>query len=221
VTLPNANQAAVDSDDRFTAPWRKWFASIERQLAQSGMGGSDVSTAIAAIATALGSSDGSVENIPAQHWLAPFTIRAGANVSVVGTPEGGSVLISATSSGGGSTGGAIGCTFDGGGAVLIAGSFCDVLIPFDCSIDAATLLADQSGSLVISVWSDTYASYPPTGGDNIAASAPPTLSSALKSRDTTLTGWTKTLTKGSTLRFTVTSCAVITRATLTLEVTKT
>jgi hypothetical protein len=221
VSLPNVNQAAVESGDRFTASWRKWFASIERQLSQSGMDGTSVTAAIAAIATALGSSDGSVENIPAQHWLAPFTIRAGANVSVIGTPEGGSVVISATSSGGGSTGGAIGCTFDGGGAVLTPGAFCDVVIPFDCTIDAATLLADQFGSLVISVWSDTYASYPPTSGDNIAASAPPTLSSALKSRDTTLTGWTKTLTKGSTLRFTVTSCAVITRATLTLEVTKT
>jgi hypothetical protein len=117
--------------------------------------------------------------------------------------------------------GTIGCTFDGGGAALAAGAFCDVVIPYNCTINAATLLADQIGSLVVSVWSDIYGTYPPTSGDNIAASAPPTLSSAIKSRDTTLTGWTTALTKGSTIRFRVTSCSLIARATLTLEVTKT
>lgn len=126
-----------------------------------------------------------------------------------------------TASGGGSTGGSIGCTFDGGGSVLAAGTYCDVVIPANCTINAATLLGDQAGSLVVSVWCDTYGSYPPTAGDNIAASAPPTISAALKSRDTTLTGWTTTLVAGRTIRFRITSCSAITRATLTLEVTKT
>jgi len=116
--------------------------------------------------------------------------------------------------------GAIGCTFDGGGAALTVGAFVDVQAPFDATINAATLVGDPSGSLVISVWKDVLANYPPTSGDNIAASAPPTLSSAAHSRDTSLTGWTKTITKGDVLRFTVQSCSSITRASLALEVTK-
>ena len=83
------------------------------------------------------------------------------------------------------------------------------------------MLADQSGSAVVDIWKDTYASYPPTGADSITASAKPTISAATKSEDATLTGWATSISAGDTLRFNVDSASTITRLTLILTVTKT
>lgn len=110
---------------------------------------------------------------------------------------------------------------DGGGSAITTGVKGDLEIPFGCTIVAATLLADQSGSIVIDIWKDTYANYPPTVDDTITASAKPTISTATKSQDTTLTGWTTSITAGDTLRFNVDSVTTITRVTLSLKVTVT
>lgn len=96
----------------------------------------------------------------------------------------------------------------------------DLVVPFDCEITAVTLLADAEGSIVIDVWKDTYANYPPTDADSITASAPPTISSAVKSKDETLTGWTKNLSMGDILRLNVDSVDTIARITLVLTVEK-
>ena len=110
---------------------------------------------------------------------------------------------------------------DGGGSVITTGLKGDIRIPFGCTIDAVTLLADQSGSIVIDIWKDTYANYPPLVGDSITASAKPTITTALKSTDATLTGWTKTITKDESLRINVDSVTTIERVALMLNVTKT
>lgn len=116
---------------------------------------------------------------------------------------------------------AIEVTLDGGGSALTTGVKLDLEVPWNMTITAATLLADQSGSVVVDVWKDSYANYPPTNADSICASAKPTISTATKSQDTTLTGWTTTLTEGQTLRFNVDSCTTITRVTLSLKGTRT
>lgn len=116
---------------------------------------------------------------------------------------------------------AIGFVIDGGGAAITTGTLKNPLrIPFACTINSVTLLADQTGSIVIDIWKDTYANYPPTVADSICASAKPTLSSAIKSEDTTLTGWTKTVAAGDTLLFNVDSASTVQNVTLTLKVTK-
>lgn len=107
---------------------------------------------------------------------------------------------------------------DGGGGVIGTGIAGDIEIPFGCAIISATALADQSGSAVVDIWKDTYANYPPTNADTITAAAPITLSTATKDQDTTLTGWTKAIAAGSTLRFNVDSSATITRLTIVLKV---
>lgn len=109
---------------------------------------------------------------------------------------------------------------DGGGVPITAGVKGDIEIPFACTITGVTMLADQSGSIVVQLWKDSYANYPPTLGDSIVASAPPTITSAIKSQDTTLTGWNKSLSAGDILRFNVASASVITRCTLSLKVTR-
>jgi len=118
--------------------------------------------------------------------------------------------------------GAIGLILDGGGSVLTTGIKGFVEVPFACTITAATLLSSDaavtSGSVVVDVWKDVYANYPPTVADTITASAKPTLSSATKSKDTTLTGWTTSIAAGDVIGFKVDSVALLTRVTLTLTV---
>lgn len=118
---------------------------------------------------------------------------------------------------GGSAAAYVGATFDGGGADILTGSQCDVFVPYAFTITKVTLLADAVGSIVIDIWKDTYGNYPPTVADKITASAPPTLSSASKGQDATLTGWTKPVAASSTLRFNVNSCTGIKRCQILIE----
>jgi hypothetical protein len=114
----------------------------------------------------------------------------------------------------------IAIVIDGGGSAITTGVKLDVEIPFACTITAARLFADQSGSIVIDVWKDSYANFPPTVADTITASAKPTLSTAAKSQDTTLTGWTTAVAAGDILRFNVDSATTVTRVTLSLTATR-
>lgn len=109
---------------------------------------------------------------------------------------------------------------DGGGSALTTGVKGDLVIPWNCTVTGWTLLADQSGSIVIDVWRDSYANYPPTVADTIAGSEKPTLSSATKNQDLTLTTWTTSLSAGDILRFKVDSVATVQRVTLAIHVTR-
>lgn len=111
---------------------------------------------------------------------------------------------------------------DGGGAAITAGVKGDVVVSYPCTINEVSLLADASGSIIVNIWKDTYANFPPVVGDKITASAPPTLSGAAKGTDATLTGWTKDIAAGDVLRFNVDALATtITRVTVALKVTRT
>jgi len=109
---------------------------------------------------------------------------------------------------------------DGGGSAITTGEKGHLEIPFACTITQVTMLADQSGSIVVDIWKDSYANFPPTDADSITASAPPTISSAQKSQDSTLTGWTTAINAGDILAFNVDSCSTIERVTISLKVTK-
>jgi hypothetical protein len=84
------------------------------------------------------------------------------------------------------------------------------------------MLADQSGSVVIDIWKDTYANFPPTDADSITSATPPTIPATnQKAEDTSLTNWTKTFAKGDILGFNVDSATTIKQATLSLSGYKT
>jgi hypothetical protein len=102
--------------------------------------------------------------------------------------------------------------------VLDTGIMGDLQIDFACTITGVSMLGDQSGSAVVDIWKDTYANYPPTDADSITASAPPTISGTTKSTDTTLTGWTTSISAGDTLRFNLDSVTSFTRLTIKLKV---
>lgn len=115
--------------------------------------------------------------------------------------------------------GAIIWEIDGGGAPITTGIKGEIFIPFNCTITEATLLADQTGSIVVDIYKVAYASYPPAS--SICAAAKPTISASNKSTDATLSGWTTTVSAGDTLRFTVDSASTVTRTVVVLTVIKT
>jgi hypothetical protein len=107
---------------------------------------------------------------------------------------------------------------DGNGNVLPTGVLGDVQVPFASTITGVTLLADQTGSCVVDIWKQTFASYPPTVTQTITASALPTISSSNKFNDTTLTGWTTSIAANDCLRYNLNSVTSITRLTILLRV---
>jgi len=115
---------------------------------------------------------------------------------------------------------AINFVIDGGGSAITTGEKGFIEIPFACTINQVTTLADQSGSIVVDIWKDTYANYPPTDADSITASAPPTISAATKAQDSTLTGWTTSISAGDILGYNVDSATTVTRVTVALKVTR-
>jgi hypothetical protein len=109
--------------------------------------------------------------------------------------------------------------FDGAGSTLVGPLVIDKRIPFNCTILDNQLLANAAGNCTVAIAKDAYASFPPT--TSIVASAPPTLSGAAKSQDSTLTGWTKTVTADDIMRFTFDSITVMTRVQLSLKIRRT
>lgn len=109
---------------------------------------------------------------------------------------------------------------DGGGSTITTGIKGDLQVPFACNINSVTMLADQSGSIVVDLWKDTLGNFPPTVADTITASAKPTITTATNSSDTTLTGWTRAIAAGDSIRYNVDSVTTIQRVTITLKVTK-
>ncbi len=107
---------------------------------------------------------------------------------------------------------------DGSGQTILTGSKGYTVIDFACTILNNTLLADQSGSIVVDIKKIDYATFPTTV--SICAAAKPTLSTAQKSQDTTLTGWTTAIAAGDILEYNVDSATTVTRVTLSLKVTK-
>lgn len=109
---------------------------------------------------------------------------------------------------------------DGGGAEIATGEHGHVEIPFKCEIQRVTLLADQSGSIKVDIWKDTYANFPPDNTDTITGANEPEISAGVKDQDATLTDWTKAIAAGDILAFNVDSVTDIERLTIVLKIKK-
>ena len=109
---------------------------------------------------------------------------------------------------------------DGGGDPITTGIKGFIEVPFQGEITAVRLLADQVGSMVVDIFKDVFAAYPPTVADTITAAAKPTLSVAQSSEDTTLTDWTTAVAQGDILTFNVDSNTGIEQVTVVLEMTR-
>jgi hypothetical protein len=117
--------------------------------------------------------------------------------------------------------GTIQFSVDGAGSAIATGTqTAKVVIPYNCTVTKATVLADQSSNTTVDIWMEDYTNYPPTIADTIVAAAKPTLSGAAKSEDSTLTGWTTSLVKGEILYFTVDTNSAATHLDIILTTTQ-
>lgn len=99
---------------------------------------------------------------------------------------------------------------DGGGATITTGAKGLYVAPFAMTITGWTLVADQTGSIAIDVWKDTYANHPPVDADSIVT---PAISSATKAQGSSLS---IAVAKGDILRFNVDSATSVQQVTLAL-----
>lgn len=111
---------------------------------------------------------------------------------------------------------------DGGGIVIGTGYKGQFVVDFNCTIQAMTMLADQTTSTVVDIWVTTFTNYaPPTHpavADSITGAAVPTISAAQKVQDTTLVGWTTSILAGSIIGFNVNSNSAALRLSISLKV---
>lgn len=112
---------------------------------------------------------------------------------------------------------------DGAGVVLTTGIKGFIQIPVNGTLIGWTLLADQAGAIVIDVWKDTYANYPPTNADSITNGIEPEIvATGIKATDSDLSDWTtQDVTAGDVLGFNIDSVASITKIVLELYMTVT
>jgi hypothetical protein len=109
---------------------------------------------------------------------------------------------------------------DGAGAVITTGSKGYILVPFNCTITGWTILADQSGSIVIEVGSGLYSNFPTANSiDTNGGTDRPTLVTQQNNQNLTLTKWFTAILANSFIQFTVNSATTVTRVTVQLNAT--
>lgn len=113
---------------------------------------------------------------------------------------------------------ALGFVRDGDGSAISTGSPRYVQSPFSGKIIGWSLGADQSGSVVIDVWRDSTANYPPTAADTIITTGKPTLSSQTNAESTDVSGWDRRVSVGDWFGFNVDSASTVTWVRLAIEV---
>ena len=98
-----------------------------------------------------------------------------------------------------------GVTIGDGATAITTGAKAWARVPYDMTITGWEITGDAIGSIVVDVWNDSYANFPPTVADTIAGSEKPTLSGVIKATDVALGTWTTTVAEGSYVRFNVDS----------------
>ena len=103
----------------------------------------------------------------------------------------------------------IGFIIDGGGSVITTGALKDFpTANYACTINQATISADQSGSITVDIWKINAAI--PTSSNKISSTHPVTLSSAQLNQNSALTGWTLAVSVGDVFGFNIVSASTVT-----------
>lgn len=112
--------------------------------------------------------------------------------------------------------GQFGITIDGGGSVISTGVKGSITIPYNMTILGWYITSDVAGSIVIDLWKDTIANYPPTVADTITGTEKPTLSTQDHNSDLTLLTWGTAVVAGDVVVFNVDSASIVTKVTLVI-----
>lgn len=104
-----------------------------------------------------------------------------------------------------------GIVVDGAGTAITTGSKGTKYIPWDCTITGWDIRSDISGSCVFNV---------KRAGVSLAGTEKPTLSASSSNSDLALSTWTTSLLAGDVVEFVVDSASTLTRATVTILVSK-
>ncbi len=116
--------------------------------------------------------------------------------------------------------GTFGITIDGAGTAITTGVKGYIVLPYDCIVNSWSVVADQSGSVVVDVWKASSYTIPTSAAQSIAGTEKPTLSSQQINTDLSLSSWTTGLVVGDVIAFNVDSASTITRATIEINVIK-
>jgi hypothetical protein len=103
----------------------------------------------------------------------------------------------------------------GGGSAVDAGVTDPVIcqrVETDFALSAWYIYSDQDGDIVLDIWKDVWANYPPTNTDSIAGTEKPTLSSADTASDTSLGSMTTDWNTGDVVCVEIESAATLTWA---------
>lgn len=113
----------------------------------------------------------------------------------------------------------IGVTIGNGTDTILTGLKGYFTIPYGGTIKSWYLTSEQaSGSIVIDIWKANASI--PTIANTITASAKPTLTTQQLANNSTLTGWTTSVSVGDVIAYNVDSVTAIRRITLALNIEK-
>ncbi len=107
-------------------------------------------------------------------------------------------------------------SFDGAGSALTTSTRC-VVIPYSGTVSGWTIVADQTGSLTLTVQKSTYSGYPTTS--NTCASDCPILSSVQKNQNLSSSTW-GAITAGDVMCFGIASASSVTWANVVVQVNR-
>lgn len=106
---------------------------------------------------------------------------------------------------------------DGGGSAITTGTKGIVEVPFDFQIMRWTIMADQSGTANIDMWSRDWSTTLPTQANSMTDNIGITLSSATANQSSDIDNWRMTtINKDNVISYNVYSSSTITRATVSL-----
>jgi hypothetical protein len=106
---------------------------------------------------------------------------------------------------------------DGGGSAITAGEKGSIEVPFTVTINRWTIIADQSGTANVDMWSRDWSTTMPTPANSMTGNIGMTLSTARTNQSTVMTNWRMTrINAGNVISYNVQSTSTITRATISL-----
>lgn len=116
-----------------------------------------------------------------------------------------------------STTGCVSFGIDGGGSAITTGQKGTIEVPYNFDIIRWTIIADQSGSANIDMWSRDYSTTLPTPANSVTGNIGMTLSTATANQSSSISNWRMNrINAGNVLTYNVQSVSTVTKLTVNL-----